>query len=81
MKISGMYDMDTIKYFKPRPGMIMAFNCPYCGEKIEIDAGDGLIEYPEPDQKINWINCDCGRTVTIRVKISMPVDSLYEVQP
>ena len=80
MKLTGQYDMETIKYFRPQ-SMVIEFPCPYCGKQIEIDARDGLIEYPKPEQIIDWIRCDCDRAITIKVKIVMLVEIEYEVQP
>lgn len=76
---TSTYDMDDIKYFRP-DNAILVFNCPYCQDEISIDAGDGLIEYPEASQVIDWIRCtQCDQSISLQVNIKMTVTIDYEV--
>ena len=75
---SGTYDLASIKYFSP-DGIVLTFDCPTCGEKIEIDAGDDFIEYPEPEMVRESIECDCGREIKLQLKIKMTVTVEYDV--
>lgn len=78
MKVTAPYNLDGIKYFRP-VGAILSFACRRCGEPITIDAGDGLIEYPESEQVIDWIECDCGEQIKLEVRISMFAEIEYKL--
>ena len=77
-KARGTYDMEAIKYFRP-VGIVLDFDCPQCGAKIEIDAGDDFIEYPKPTKTLDLECIDCGHEFALKLKIEMTVSIEYGV--
>lgn len=74
---TGEYSLEGIKYFSPI-GIVLEFDCPACGATIDVDLGDGFIEYPQPEQEVEFA-CSCGETITLRLKIRMQVTVDVEV--
>lgn len=68
---TGEYSLEGIKYFSPI-GIVLEFDCPACGATSNVDLGDGFIEYPQSEQETEFM-CDCGETITLRLKIRMQV--------
>lgn len=66
----GGYDLETIKWFTPTD-LILSIVCPYCGSKLEIDAGDDFIEYPKESQQTTLYCDECERGIDAVLKISM----------
>lgn len=68
----GTYPLNGIKYFTPE-GITIKLRCPHCNRTIEVDMSD-LLEYPESEQLIDWVECDCEEVIPFQLSIRLLVE-------
>ncbi len=67
--LKGKYSLGEIKYFRPLDATCTVA-CPECGKSLELDIGDGMVEYPEDTQRAT-INCDCEHEFEVDIDIKL----------